>query len=82
MSSSDAVNVLACAAGTQLGIPTTVARVEDPVLKAEVEAKRKERLRQIEEEKQAKKAEMDRLRAIKRKVNKLGPLKNSIILDI
>ncbi len=38
VSSSDAVNVLACAAGTQLGIPRKVARVEDPQLKAEVEA--------------------------------------------
>ena len=38
VSSSDAVNVLACAAGTKLGVPTTVARVEDPQLKAEVEA--------------------------------------------
>ncbi len=38
VSSSDAVNVLACAAGTKLGIPRKVARVEDPQLKAEVEA--------------------------------------------
>lgn len=38
VSSSDAVNVLACAAGTRLGIPRKVARVEDPQLKAEVEA--------------------------------------------
>ncbi len=38
VSSSDAVNVLACAAGTKLDIPMTVARVEDPQLKAEVEA--------------------------------------------
>lgn len=38
VSSSDAVNVLACAAGTTLGIPRKVARVEDPQLKAEVEA--------------------------------------------
>lgn len=38
VSSSDAVNVLACAAGTQLNIPRKVARVEDPQLKAEVEA--------------------------------------------
>ncbi len=38
VSSSDAVNVLACAAGTRLGIPYKVARVEDPHLKAEVEA--------------------------------------------
>lgn len=38
VSSSDAVNVLACAAGTQLDIPRKVARVEDPQLKAEVEA--------------------------------------------
>lgn len=38
VSSSDAVNVLACAAGTQLKVPRTVARVEDPQLKAEVEA--------------------------------------------
>jgi trk system potassium uptake protein TrkA len=38
VSSSDAVNVLACAAGTNLDVPRTVARVEDPQLKAEVEA--------------------------------------------
>lgn len=38
VSSSDAVNVLACAAGTRLNIPRKVARVEDPLLKAEVEA--------------------------------------------
>jgi trk system potassium uptake protein TrkA len=38
VSSSDAVNVLACSAGTQLNIPVKVARVEDPQLKAEVEA--------------------------------------------
>ena len=38
VSSSDAVNVLACAAATQLKIPRKVARVEDPQLKAEVEA--------------------------------------------
>ena len=38
VSSSDAVNVLACNAATNLGIPITVARVEDPELKAEVEA--------------------------------------------
>jgi len=38
VSSSDAVNVLACAAGTKLKIPRKVARVEDPQLKAEVEA--------------------------------------------
>jgi trk system potassium uptake protein len=38
VSSSDAVNVLACAAGTKLEIPRKVARVEDPQLKAEVEA--------------------------------------------
>lgn len=38
VSSSDAVNVLACSAGTRLGIPHKVARVEDPHLKAEVEA--------------------------------------------
>lgn len=38
VSSSDAVNVLACYAATKLGIPQTVARVEDPELKAEVEA--------------------------------------------
>ncbi len=38
VSSSDAVNVLACAAGNQLDIPRKVARVEDPQLKAEVEA--------------------------------------------
>ena len=38
VSSSDAVNVLACNAATKLGIPITVARVEDPELKAEVEA--------------------------------------------
>lgn len=38
VSSSDAVNVLACAAGTTLSIPRKVARVEDPQLKAEVEA--------------------------------------------
>lgn len=38
VSSSDAVNVLACAAGTRLKVPITVARVEDPQLKAEVEA--------------------------------------------
>jgi len=38
VSSSDAVNVLACNAATKLGIPRKVARVEDPELKAEVEA--------------------------------------------
>lgn len=38
VSSSDAVNVLACSAGTKLKIPVKVARVEDPQLKAEVEA--------------------------------------------
>ncbi|HSJ70204.1 MAG TPA: Trk system potassium transporter TrkA [Acidimicrobiia bacterium] len=38
VSSSDAVNVLACAAGTKLEIPRKVARVEDSQLKAEVEA--------------------------------------------
>jgi trk system potassium uptake protein TrkA len=38
VSSSDAVNVLACAAGTTLNIPRKIARVEDPQLKAEVEA--------------------------------------------
>lgn len=38
VSSSDAVNVLACSAGTKLNIPRKVARVEDPQLKAEVEA--------------------------------------------
>lgn len=38
VSSSDAVNVLACYAATKLGIPRTIARVEDPELKAEVEA--------------------------------------------
>jgi len=38
VSSSDAVNVLACAAGTKLNIPRKVARVEDGQLKAEVEA--------------------------------------------
>jgi len=38
VSSSDAVNVLACAAGTKLGVARKVARVEDPQLKAEVEA--------------------------------------------
>jgi trk system potassium uptake protein TrkA len=38
VSSSDAVNVLACSAGAKLGIESTVARVEDPQLKAEVEA--------------------------------------------
>ncbi len=38
VSSSDAVNVLACNAATKLGIPITIARVEDPELKAEVEA--------------------------------------------
>lgn len=38
VSSSDAVNVLACSAGNQLKIPRKVARVEDPQLKAEVEA--------------------------------------------
>jgi trk system potassium uptake protein TrkA len=38
VSSSDAVNVLACASGNQLKIPRKVARVEDPQLKAEVEA--------------------------------------------
>lgn len=36
VSSSDAVNVLACAAGTKLHVPQKVARVEDPQLKAEV----------------------------------------------
>lgn len=38
VSSSDAVNVLACHAATKLGNPRKVARVEDPELKAEVEA--------------------------------------------
>lgn len=38
VSSSDAVNVLACNAANKMGIPITVARVEDPELKAEVEA--------------------------------------------
>ncbi len=38
VSSSDAVNVLACNSATKLGIPHTVARVEDPGLKPEVEA--------------------------------------------
>lgn len=38
VSSSDAVNVLACAAATKLKVPNKVARVEDPKLKAEVEA--------------------------------------------
>ncbi|MFV2000021.1 MAG: Trk system potassium transporter TrkA [Acidimicrobiia bacterium] len=38
VSSSDAVNVLACSAGTKLNIPRKIARVEDPELKAEVEA--------------------------------------------
>lgn len=38
VSSSDAVNVLACNAAAKLGIPLTIARVEDPELKAEVEA--------------------------------------------
>ena len=38
VSSSDAVNVLACSAGNTLDIPVKVARVEDPQLKAEVEA--------------------------------------------
>ncbi len=38
VSSSDAVNVLACNAATKLGIPITIARVEAPELKAEVEA--------------------------------------------
>lgn len=38
VSSSDAVNVLACYAATKVGIPLTAARVEDPELKAEVEA--------------------------------------------
>ena len=38
VSSSDAVNVLACNAATKLGIDRKVARVEDPELKAEVEA--------------------------------------------
>ena len=37
VSSSDAINVLACSAATAIGIPRTVARVEDPELKAEVE---------------------------------------------
>jgi trk system potassium uptake protein TrkA len=37
VSSSDAINVLACAAATNLGIPRTVARVEDPDMKVEVE---------------------------------------------
>jgi trk system potassium uptake protein TrkA len=37
VSSSDAINVLACSAATNIGIPRTVARVEDPELKAEVE---------------------------------------------
>ena len=36
VSSSDAVNVLVCAAGTKLKVPQKVARVEDPQLKAEV----------------------------------------------
>lgn len=38
VSSSDAVNVLACNAATKLGIPRKIARVEDPQLKADVEA--------------------------------------------
>ena len=38
VSSSDAVNVLACSAGTRLNIPRKVARVEDTQLKIEVEA--------------------------------------------
>lgn len=38
VSSSDAINVLASSAATNIGIPRTVARVEDPELKAEVEA--------------------------------------------
>lgn len=38
VSSSDAVNVLACSAGDTLNIPRKVARVEDDQLKAEVEA--------------------------------------------
>ncbi|MGI9666292.1 MAG: Trk system potassium transporter TrkA [Acidimicrobiia bacterium] len=38
VSSSDAVNVLACSAGNKLKIPRKVARVEDDQLKAEVEA--------------------------------------------
>ncbi len=38
VSSSDAVNVLACAAGARLKIPRKIARVEDSQLKAEAEA--------------------------------------------
>lgn len=37
VSSSDAINVLACHAATTLGIPRKVARIEDAELKAEVE---------------------------------------------
>ena len=38
VSSSDAVNVLACNPATKLGIPHKIARVEDAELKAEVRA--------------------------------------------
>ncbi|MBT8198279.1 MAG: Trk system potassium transporter TrkA [Acidimicrobiia bacterium] len=37
VTSSDAVNVLACHAGARLGVPRKVARVEDPALRAETE---------------------------------------------
>lgn len=37
VTSSDAVNVLACHAGARLGVPRKVARVEDPLLRDEVE---------------------------------------------
>ena len=33
VTSSDAVNVLACQAGTRLGVPLKIARVEDPALR-------------------------------------------------
>ncbi len=33
VTSSDAANVLACEAGTRIGVPLTIARVEDPSLK-------------------------------------------------
>ncbi len=38
VTSSDAVNVLACQAGTSLGVPLKIARVEEPALRAGLEA--------------------------------------------
>ncbi len=37
VTSSDAVNIMACHAAARLGVPRTVARVEDPALRAETE---------------------------------------------